>query len=409
MNYGTYIKIYRILNDISAPELCSGICTISTLSKIENQKNNISPDIVNQILKKLNGTNIDILEENSKKIAPLVNSFYQKLELNLDKEDLIKEITTNKKLFLNSYYILFSFVSQAYKNYDLFKLNNTHIDIPKKLESIYLLGDEKDKYYLSLILAIKCSDSTKRLDILKEKLKDESIGWSTYYYADFLFHENRLKESIQTAQTCYGIACKNCNIHLMYGSLLLLGLCSLNNDEENSSTDALNYFKKLNNLSPFIQYDIESIINYNIGSTLLEQSKIQEAELYLTRLENKHYEYTFESFNIIHKLAYYYVETKDKTSANKYINWLTEYSKIQTPKNQVILNKLIESLRIKLEAQNYIDNKIYQENIEYIFKNASKYISLELKHFYFHDIENVYLNQRRYKDLYYLYSKKDNH
>ena len=38
VNYGKYIKINRYLQKKSISELCDGICTPSTLSKIENNK-----------------------------------------------------------------------------------------------------------------------------------------------------------------------------------------------------------------------------------------------------------------------------------------------------------------------------------------------------------------------------------
>ena len=50
VNYGKYIKINRYLQKKSISELCDGICTPSTLSKIENNKSNINPKIINQIL-----------------------------------------------------------------------------------------------------------------------------------------------------------------------------------------------------------------------------------------------------------------------------------------------------------------------------------------------------------------------
>ena len=47
VNYGKYIKINRYLQKKSISELCDGICTPSTLSKIENNKSNINPKIIN--------------------------------------------------------------------------------------------------------------------------------------------------------------------------------------------------------------------------------------------------------------------------------------------------------------------------------------------------------------------------
>lgn len=405
MDYGTYIKTYRILKSIPASSLCDGICTISTLSKIENKKNNISLDIVNQILKKLNNTNIELLQENTQSLTSLVNSYYEKLELNLDRIDLLDKIYKSKEKFLKSEYILFYSVVESYKNNDLYELNQSNIKLSEKIDSFSIFENKKDIYYLKLIHLIKETNINKKINHLEEESKNDQIGWITYYYADILFHEFSLKKSIQVAQNCYNLACKNCNIHLMYGSLLLLGLCSLNLQEEN---EKLYYFNKLNHLKYFIKYDIEFIINYNIGSTLLEQGKVKEAGLYLNNLENKSYEYNFENFKTIHKLAYYNIEIQNQNKAKKYIQWLVEYAKQNSSIPQLILDKIIDSLKIKQVNSNFIDDKTYQKDIEYIFNHAQKDISYGFKQFYFHDIEKVYLTQRRYKDLYYLYSKKGN-
>ena len=79
VNYGKYIKINRYLQKKSISELCDGICTPSTLSKIENNKSNINPKIINQILERLSNINIDILESNTNRLKPVTELFMQRL------------------------------------------------------------------------------------------------------------------------------------------------------------------------------------------------------------------------------------------------------------------------------------------------------------------------------------------
>ena len=52
-------------------------------------------------------------------------------------------------------------------------------------------------------------------------------------------------------------------------------------------------------------------------------------------------------------------------------------------------------------------NKKYQEDIEFIFQNSQNIFSYGFQKFYLADLEEVYLIQRRYKELYYLYKIKD--
>lgn len=114
VNYGKYIKINRYLQKKSISELCDGICTPSTLSKIENNKSNINPKIINQILERLSNINIDILEAHTNRLKPVTELFIQRLILNLDRSDLMKKIEEEKSNYLRSEYILFFFIRNSF-------------------------------------------------------------------------------------------------------------------------------------------------------------------------------------------------------------------------------------------------------------------------------------------------------
>ena len=62
------------------------------MSKIENNKSNINPKIINQILERLSNINIDILEANTNRLKPVTELFIQRLMLNLDRSDLMAKI-----------------------------------------------------------------------------------------------------------------------------------------------------------------------------------------------------------------------------------------------------------------------------------------------------------------------------
>ena len=128
VNYGKYIKINRYLQKKSISELCDGICTPSTLSKIENNKSNINPKIINQILERLSNINIDILEANTNRLKPLTELFIQRLMLNLDRSDLMAKIEEEQYNYLHSEYILFLYITKLFSNFDLY-----HIDTFNKL------------------------------------------------------------------------------------------------------------------------------------------------------------------------------------------------------------------------------------------------------------------------------------
>lgn len=126
VNYGKYIKINRYLQKKSISELCDGICTPSTLSKIENNKSNINPKIINQILERLSNINIDILEANTNRLKPVTELFIQRLMLNL-----VDQIRQNMRMsnIISSFgiYSLF-YIAKLFSNFDLYHINNKDID-----------------------------------------------------------------------------------------------------------------------------------------------------------------------------------------------------------------------------------------------------------------------------------------
>ena len=73
------------------------------------------------------------------------------------------------------------------------------------------------------------------------------------------------------------------------------------------------------------------------------------------------------------------------------------FSNSELLKYSGILNKLV---------YDYLYNKNYQEDIEFIFQNSQNIFSYGFQKFYLADLEEVYLIQRRYKELYYIYKNR---
>ena len=405
VNYGKYIKINRYLQKKSISELCDGICTPSTLSKIENNKSNINPKIINQILERSSNINIDILESNTNRLKPITELFIQRLMLNLDRSDLMAKIEEEQANYLHSEYILFFYIAKLFSNFDLYHINNQDIDeeILDLVSKVIEFGNLNELYFYNLLNIIKHKNTNNRLRDLEKFIDEDRHGWLNYFYCDTLFHNGNINEAYMGTKQCYELACENCNINLMYGCLLLLGLCSL---ELSNTNESVKYFKKLENLVPFMKYDISFVINYNLGATMLEKKNIEKARYYLEALEVDKYTFSINSFFVVHKLGYLYTELKEYEKANYYINWINEFAAKQDGKFSNFLMKISDSLAIKLQEPNYLYNKNYQEDIEFIFQNSQNIFSYGFQKFYLTDLEEVYLIQRRYKELYYIYKNR---
>ena len=346
VNYGKYIKINRYLQKKSISELCDGICTPSTLSKIENNKSNINPKIINQILERLSNINIDILESNTNRLKPITELFIQRLMLNLDRSDLMAKIEEEQSNYLHSEYILFFYIAKLFSNFDLYHINNQDIDekILDLISEVIEFGDFNELYFYNLLKIIRYKNTNNRLRDFEKIIDGDTYGWLNYFYCDILFHNGNINEAYMDTKKCYELACENCNINLMYGCLLLLGLCSL---ELSNTNESVKYFKKLENLAPFMKYDINFVINYNLGATMLEKKNIEKAKYYLEALEADKYAFSISSFFVVHKLGYLYTELKEYEKANYYINWINEFASRQDSKISNLLKKISNSLAIK--------------------------------------------------------------
>lgn len=380
VNYGQYIKINRYLQKKSISELCDGICTPSTLSKIENNKSNINPKIINQILERLSNINIDILEANTNRLKPLTELFIQRLMLNLDRSDLMAKIEEEQSNYLHSEYILFFYIAKLFSNFDLYHINNKDIDEETLdlISEVIEFGNFNELYFYNLLKIIRYKNTNNRLRDFKKIIDGDRYGWLNYFYCDTLFHSGNINEAYMGTKKCYELACENCNINLMYGCLLLLGLCSL---ELSNSNESVKYFKKLENLAPFMKYDINFVINYNLGATMLEKKNIEKAKYYLEALEANKYAFSISSFFVVHKLGYLYTELKEYEKANYYINWINEFVSKQDSKISNLLKKISDSLTIKLKDPNYLCNKNTKKILNLFFKIAKVYFHMDFRNF----------------------------
>lgn len=325
--------------------------------------------------------------------------------LNLDRSDLMAKIEEEQYNYLHSEYILFLYITKLFSNFDLYHINNKDIDEETLdlISEVIEFGDFNELYFYNLLKIIRYKNTNNRLRDFKKIIDGDRYGWLNYFYCDSLFHNGHINESYMGTKKCYELACENCNINLMYGCLLLLGLCSL---ELSNSNESVKYFKKLENLAPFMKYDINFVINYNLGATMLEKKNIEKAKYYLEALEADKYAFSISSFFVVHKLGYLYTELKEYEKANYYINWINEFVSKQDSKISNLLKKISDSLTIKLKDPNYLCNKKYQEDIEFIFQNSQSIFSYGFQKFYLADLEEVYLIQRRYKELYYIYKNR---
>lgn len=306
--------IYNIRNErrMTQEHLAEGICSISYLSKIENDQSNSSDEILELLLEKL-GFNIDDLYQN-------IHAFKHKLE---KLSNLIDNKALNK-------------ASELYK-----EVNTTVNDIkdPTTLCNYYLIklkylistnSLDKAKTTLDFINEFykKKSDSQEFLfqnliGVLCSKRKNYSEGLNHFKSAELLGIENKLNLSV----TYYNLALTYSHLH--NSSLAIYyaqnALRILQHD--------LNFLKSID-CQIIIGLNFVRIKNYNEAKSIYTKA-LEQAEL-------------FNNNNtkalILHNLGYLNYSIKDYDQAYYYYMKSLDYKKINTEDYLLTLYYLCKTL-----------------------------------------------------------------
>lgn len=400
---GTFIKIKRLEKDYSISTLSKDICSSSTLSKIENNQMITNEEVLNQLLKRLGIVDISIVMENSKKIEDLTNTFWAQLRLNIVDDRIYNQMEESKILYDDSFYIISYYLMKLYKHTNIY--NTVEItkcdEIIRKLDKIIELGSYTEQYFYTLYRISHSDSAPSKLELLRTWCSQDIYGIMKYTLADYYFHQGQYYEAIRLMEETYQQASKEGNIHLMYESTLTIVNSYLNvlgiHEIEYS------YIQRLMNLSNFLTEEKKDHIYYNIGSTLLEQKDYKQAYIYLLSLHGKQMKTEISNFLLYHKLAYLYVELQDAKHFKESMHQLKQLNKSFQADRKKLCTAIIQSLDIKYNDKEYLDNDEYQKLIEYIYQHAQNVFMHGLKKFYFSDMEEVYKKQRKYKELYHMY------
>ena len=403
---GTFIKIKRLEKDYSISTLSKDICSSSTLSKIENNQMITNEEVLNQLLKRLGIVDVSVIIDNSKKVEELTNTFWTQLRLNIVDDIIYKQMEESKTLYDNSFYIISYYLMKLYKYSNIY--NTVEItpcdEIIGKLDKIIELGNYTEQYFYTLYRISHSDSVSSNLELLSTWCSKDIYGIMKYTLADYYFHQGQYYEAIRLMEETYQQASKEGNLHLMYESTLTIVNSYLNVLGIHEIVQT--YVQRLMNLSNFLSEEKKYHIYYNIGSTLLQQKKYKQAYTYLSLLHGKQMKTDILNFLLHHKLVYLYIELNDENHFEKSMYSLKELNKSFKGDRKKLCNAIIRSLEIKYNDKEYLDNDEYQKLIEYIYQHAQDVFMHGLKKFYSSDMEEVYKKQRKYKELYLMYTNQ---
>ncbi|MBM7694127.1 transcriptional regulator with XRE-family HTH domain [Peribacillus deserti] len=260
MKLGSIIKYYRLKNHLTQSELAQDICSISHLSKIENNSYDGNAETVELLLKKLN-VNMEQEEEKYEELKEDLQSFYDSMVFyDLDTADkqyanLIKQEEFASSTDLINLYHLYLFKYYIYKS-DQEKMNQTQ----KVIEKLNNSFSPFESLLASFMVGLAFVKENKIIEA-----NDQFVTLMTYNPAEAITFNGELY--YQTA------------------------LCaSILNDPESSiihANKALNIYQNENNFVRIIHTKMLLGIGYMRLEMYKEASEIYRSLIRVTRLLHK--------------------------------------------------------------------------------------------------------------------------
>lgn len=339
---GMYIQQIRKEKGYSMEALSHGICSVSYLSKIENNEVSASEEIITLLLKKLD---IKIVEDTKiEKIKGLLSLFFKRLfEYDVKIFDTIDElIGYDHTLFGSSVYI----------DYELFKryaseICDANFNAEIDLSNYVQFMDEKQKGLYSIYLTWTQQGSKWKLDqniqlfLLKGQAGNE-------------LKNHNLFKSYDLLRDAYMIALEKCNLVCVCDVLLDIAWTSFSDLQKVEEC----YFKILNISKKHFKTEIknkyESMVYYNYSVLLLMNEKYVEAEK-IFKLGFKKVKYMEDTMKQRFLERYCFCEMK----LNKNVDFIDEI-----PSYLMNKNHLYENLKAELKKR---EDDIF---IHYLFKEA---------------------------------------
>ncbi len=386
---GSLIKYHRERLGITQKELCSGICVVSHLSKIENNKVDPSPEIVEELFQKL-GMNYYYDEEFINKNRRKINDFFFNLNYYRKTGSIVEKIKMEKNKLINSPLIIDYLLVEGYSNE-----NEYNIERLSQLKS-YMNSQQRGWFYL---LKAQYTDA-KNEEIAREWLSRSYAllrnSFSLLKLMNFELNHGHFDKVIELNSEVTNLALMEGNVMALASINLFMGNCYA---AQNLPDLMLPYYERAKNiLWDLNREDIITTINYNIGATFFESDEYEKALHYLEKSKEKRIMDDYSTFLLYHKLGLLYLKLDDKKKAKEYIEKAKEKLKMITL-NYDTNSLMIEVAELQLE-EDYLDNPIYLEKLK---KLCEVLYDQYPKGFYlFHKrmLEQLYCHLRQYKNAY---------
>lgn len=387
---GGLIKYHRERLDISQKELCYGICVVSHLSKIENNKVEPSDEIIDELFQRL-GVNFyrdkEFIKDNKLKI----NNFFFNLNYYREVKYIFNEISDHRDKLVNSPLIIDYILAESYARTKI-------IENIKRLSELEIYMDSEQLGWFYILKALN-SKNINEINIRELISRGTSLLRNSYSQLSLIYFELSIGQFDKVIE----LNSEAANIALSEGNIMALAhinVCMGNCYAAQGLSDLMlpHYTRAINILTDINKKDLISTINYNMGATYLENGKYEESLYYLEKANDEYLKGDDSIFLLYHKLSLLHLKLNNKQKTKNYIDKAKESLEFISG-NYDTYELMIEVAELQLD-KDYLENSVYLERLEKLCNILGKDYPRGFYLFHKRMLEELYCHLRQYKKAY---------
>jgi tetratricopeptide (TPR) repeat protein len=382
---GQFIKLKRLEKGIRQDVLCEGICTVSYLSRIENNHVIADENIYHLLFQRL-GLNYEIILKESETLNDRIEKCYENMLLRKEFNEDIEEL--RKLSFTFSGEMSFKFIIV----YSRYLIMNNQLDQAKKLlkqlKDVLSVSNNRI-YYLYINVSMLCYYMEENyceavrigLDLMKEVnfmsvVKNYEIGIFYYNLAvnyKNLYNYNECKHYAQLALEFFD---KEYYLEQSLDCLILLGISLSNLGEWKKAVEKYTLAERiLIYLPQHIHATYLTMIYNNIGKCMELQERYKSAVNYYIRSLNNT-EDNSTKILILVNLVRCSLEAGDENSAKNWLKKALEIKSESTPEKYQLQIEVFSLLLLNDDAQIETINNLQTTCVNF-FKSKKYWFLLE--------------------------------
>lgn len=386
---GQLLKIERLRQGKELKEVVGGICSVSTLSKIERGKQKANPDMLVDLYNEL-GINYENNEDFMENMSNLINQYFYELTYQFEHESLNILKQESDRLMHSPMAIEWMIIrAMEYPDEDILKVLDGCVGLmsQEQLAWYYLIQRYESKN-------ITLEKKIKAQRILQNSISTLNLMWTYWNYGEYSTVNNLSEIAINFALN-EGNTWALSQVYLILG-----GIYSSYNMEESMISEyqkCINLLKNTNWIK-----ELETMY-YNMGATYISLGEYKKAREYLGKADKN-------NFSSSHKWAVLEIKTGNVNKAKKWIDKMEIYTEDYKFRNSPLktwdkfnksyyeeMMEIVQVTKLQLNEQaEELDKYILLlESLMNKFLKSGRY---GFMNFHKDSLKEAYIKKRRYKD-----------